>query len=165
MVAIMWGEEGRKKMVRKPSVREVVYDGIKKKQEQLKSFFEAIREVESGGDLYAVGDDGKSHGPYQISKAYFADAVRQLRREGWLAPQKPWPVAVYNVNTSEELMLAYWRRYANDDLRSLNYERLYRIHNGGPRGHLKQSSLPAWRRVQAALRARGVDDAGLSGGL
>lgn len=33
--------------------------------------------MESGGDVNAVGDGGKSIGPYQIQKRYWSDAVEK----------------------------------------------------------------------------------------
>jgi len=44
---------------------------LKISQEQ----FDAIRQVESGGRLDAVGDKGRSIGPYQIQEGYWKDAV------------------------------------------------------------------------------------------
>ena len=41
------------------------------------SLFKAIMEVESGGDINAVGDGGKSIGPFQIQRGYWEDAVQQ----------------------------------------------------------------------------------------
>ena len=34
-------------------------------------------EVESGGDINAVGDSGRSIGPFQIQRGYWEDAVQQ----------------------------------------------------------------------------------------
>ena len=36
---------------------------------------DAIRCVESTGDICAIGDNGRSIGPYQIMRAYFNDSV------------------------------------------------------------------------------------------
>ena len=39
------------------------------------SLLDAIRYVESGGDVCALGDDGVSLGAYQITHEYFSEAV------------------------------------------------------------------------------------------
>ena len=38
-------------------------------------FFDALRKVESNGDLCMISDDGKELGPYQISEEYYMEAV------------------------------------------------------------------------------------------
>jgi hypothetical protein len=107
------------------------------------ALFDAIRAVESGGAVNsrdAVGDGGRSIGPYQISLAYWQDSgVRgswgQCRDDRY----------------SKVVMLAYWSRYCPEALRRRDFETLARIHNGGPTGHLKQSTLRYWGLVQARL--------------
>jgi hypothetical protein len=51
-----------------------------------RDFFDAIRRVETGGmpdnGRYAVGDNGKSIGPYQIQRAYWQDARMKDGRYG-----------------------------------------------------------------------------------
>ena len=42
-------------------------------------FLDAIRQVESGGNRYAIGDGGKSRGPYQIKREAW-DYVSDLRK-------------------------------------------------------------------------------------
>ena len=47
--------------------------------------FDAIRCVESNGDVCAIGDDGHSLGAYQIMQGYYQDAVMfsgELRATG-----------------------------------------------------------------------------------
>ena len=39
---------------------------------------DAVGQVESGGNPHAVGDGGRSLGPYQITSAYWADAWKSL---------------------------------------------------------------------------------------
>ncbi len=111
--------------------------------------FDAIRSVESGGvanSHEAVGDGGRSIGPYQISRAYWKDSGipgswDDCRNRGY----------------SESVMLAYWQRYCPDALLLPDFETLARIHNGGPTGQLKQSTIQYWQRVRARLaRPRAV---------
>lgn len=107
----------------------------------LRRFFRVLSDVESGGDDQAVGDGGRSLGRYQIGRLYWQDAGSP---------------GVYNDVTdpafAESVMLAYWRRWCPSALAALDYETLARVHNGGPRGSSKQSTLPYWRKVQERLQ-------------
>jgi len=87
--------------------------------------FEAIRVVETGGcedPSNAVGADGEL-GPFQISRAYFQDAIDHdqgltgIEYEG-----------VRDSHISRLIMMAYWDRYAKE----WTPEELCRLHNGGP---------------------------------
>lgn len=104
------------------------------------TLIEAIRQVESGGNDSAVGDQGRSRGCYQIQAGYWRDATEYGR--------VTWP---YSLVTSrphaEQVIRWYWQRYHAD-----TDEKRARIHNGGPRGHLKSATLGYWRRVQEAMR-------------
>lgn len=105
---------------------------------------DAIRAVESGGDNYAIGDGGRSRGPYQIGKPYWQDGC-EFGKVNW-----PYEL-VYSRRHSEQVMLWYWQRYgARTD------EQRARMHNGGARGHRKQVTLPYWRRVQRELAPAGL---------
>ena len=88
--------------------------------------FRVIRQVESGGhpDPYnAEGADGEL-GPFQITEAYFKDAVEQdpslygLEFEG-----------VRDDGVAQKIMIAFWERYATVPW---DAEQLCRLHNGGP---------------------------------
>tara|TARA_Y100000310_G_scaffold174686_1_gene174800 strand:+ start:209 stop:808 length:600 start_codon:yes stop_codon:yes gene_type:complete len=105
-----------------------------------KRLFAAIREVESGGDDYAVGDGGKSRGAYQIGRAYWKDAIEHGGVDWnydlwvWVRPH------------SEQVMRWYWERY---DART--HEEKARIHNGGPRGMEKKATIKYWQKVQREI--------------
>ena len=113
----------------------------------LYALFHAIRVVESGGHRdprHAVGDGGRALGPYQIHYRYWKDAVEHdptlygTEYEG-----------VRDQRYAEQVMLAYWDRYAPD----WKPETLARIHNGGPSGHQENRTLGYWRKVHSALTA------------
>ena len=112
----------------------------------LYALFDAIRSVESGGHRdprNAVGDSGRALGPYQIHYRYWKDAVQAdpslygTEYEG-----------VRDQRYAEQVMLAYWNRYAPD----WKPETLARIHNGGPEGHQKSGTIRYWKQVQSHLR-------------
>jgi hypothetical protein len=112
----------------------------------LRSFFDAVREVETGGHAEprnAKGDGGRSLGPYQISKAYWQDSgvpghYRQVRNRAY----------------AEKVMIAYWERYCSAALERRDLRTLARIHNGGPNGTKMRSTKPYWKRVRNALHRK-----------
>ena len=111
---------------------------------------DATREKESGGEAdpaNAVGDGGKAIGPYQIWATYWADAVKH---DPSLVANGETHQSVRNAAYAERVILAYWRRYAP----SWDAQTLSRIHNGGPKGHVRRATLGYWGKVQAALAAR-----------
>ena len=103
---------------------------------------DAIRAVETGGEAdpaNAVGDGGRALGPYQIHRAYWIDATErhpELRALGYQS--------VRDQAIAERVVLAYLTRYAP----SWDLLTVARIHNGGPRGHTKPSTLGYARRVE-----------------
>ena len=105
--------------------------------------FEAIRSVETGGTEQArdaVGDRGRSIGPYQISRAYWADSGV---RGNWKQCK--------DRTFAETVMRAYWKRYCPEALRLRDFETLARVHNGGPKGHRKAATLPYWKMIRTQL--------------
>ena len=112
---------------------------------RLRPLLDAIRQVESAGNDRAVGDAGRSIGPYQIGLAYWRDGGGDPGRylgDAWSAA------------ACEVVMLTYWRRHCPAAMRTGDFETLARVHNGGPRGATKPSTLPYWRRVRAATQEK-----------
>jgi hypothetical protein len=111
------------------------------------SLFDALRQVETGGHpdpTNAVGDGGKSHGPYQISLLYWLDAVEHDSNLGGSYAD------VRDESYARRVMAAYWDRYAPDN----DFETLARIHNGGPNGHKNlEATQQYWEKVHATLEA------------
>lgn len=110
---------------------------------------QAIEQVESDGDMNAIGDGGKSIGSFQIGKLYWIDAmnyndsrdnssIRDYLRNG------NYEDTAANRDYAIQIMIAYWERYAYNT----NPENLARLHNGGPHGPDKQSTLPYWYKVK-----------------
>lgn len=110
---------------------------------ELRPLFEAIRKVETGGSGWnpnILGDNGKSLGPYQISRAYWMDT--RMRGEWTKCHQGAY---------AEAVMLAYWRRHCPNALTRRDFEFLARVHNGGPMGQKKRATSPYWQKVRQAL--------------
>mgnify|MGYP001256835061 FL=1 len=113
---------------------------------ETRKFLDAVRRVETGGlpnaGKGAVGDKGASIGPYQIQRAYHADArMKSGKYEDCSASH----------SYSEQTMLAYFARYAPKALESKDWQTLARVHNGGPKGHTKKTTLGYWAKVQKEM--------------
>lgn len=107
---------------------------------------DGIRAVESGGERYpafAVGDGGRSLGPYQISYGFWRDAAafKPELAEG------TWAMCLIE-EYAEKVVLAYWAKHAPD---MPSWENLARIHNGGPRGHGRAETAAYWRKVEKQI--------------
>ena len=110
----------------------------------------------SGGECdprYAVGDGGTSFGPYQIRRAYYNDAVQynpcpQDGGKSYANVSGPG-----SMEYSCRVIQAYMDRYATVAQlgRTATNEDIARIHNGGPNGFRKSSTLKYWKKVQAYL--------------
>jgi hypothetical protein len=109
-------------------------------------FLHAINMVEGSGKRSNVkpGDNGKAIGPFQIHKAYWQDAVEHRKIGGKYEDCQNYEYSVKVVN-------AYMNRYAFYYIKSGNYEAMARIHNGGPKGYAKSSTLEYWQKVEKFL--------------
>ena len=104
------------------------------------SLLDAIRMVESGGnDNCEDGDGGRAIGPFQIHRGYWIDS----RIPGDYEDCR-------DRDYSERVVTAYMKRWCPEAWQSRSprsVEIIARIHNGGPRGHLKKSTEPYARKV------------------
>lgn len=110
----------------------------------VRELLDAIREVETGthaDPARAVGDGGRSLGPYQISRAYWRDSGVPGRYE-W----------VRNASYAERVILAYWRRHCPQALRKPDWKTLARVHNGGPDGPSNRRTLAYWFKVRERMK-------------
>jgi len=109
----------------------------------LAPLYVAIAQVES--DRGATSDN-----VYQIREIYVADVNRIMGSERFAYSD------VFSPIRSESMMLIYWSyygvRYRDITGRNPTYEALARMHNGGPDGWRKDSTLAYWKRVEAALK-------------
>ena len=118
-----------------------------------RDLLDAIKQVESGGDPCAIGDNGQSLGAYQIMNAYYTDAVAynpSLGDDG-RTYSDVWGIG--SEAYSEEVMGSYMGRYATPQRlgRQPTYEDIARIHNGGPNGYKLDSTLRYWDKVMTEL--------------
>lgn len=107
----------------------------------------AIRKQESGGEKRpneAVGDNGTALGSFQISRDYWIDALDHDPSIGGEYED------VKNPDYARRVIVAYLSRYIKKTEHWTD-ERVARIHNGGPAGMRKQSTIKYWRSVRARL--------------
>jgi hypothetical protein len=105
---------------------------------------DAIREVETGGHrdpTNAVGDGGKAIGPYQIHRVYWQDAVQYDPSIGGVYED------CRNEQYARRIILAYLSRYC----KVWTDQNVSRIHNGGPKGHTKSSTIKYWKKIDKVL--------------
>ena len=101
------------------------------------SFWRALHVVETGGRQGPIlGDNGRSLGPLQISRAYFTDS----RVAGTYEQVADLPFA-------RRVVSAYLQRYAAKAWAAGDVETLARIHNGGVRGDRKQATINYGKKV------------------
>jgi hypothetical protein len=113
--------------------------------QNLRPLYDAIRQVETGehaNSAAAVGDGGRSIGPYQIQYAY------------WLDSRVPGHYGLVRDRAyAERVMRAYWQRYEPAALRRGDFEVLARCHNGGPGWRKHRNATDGyWSRVKARQR-------------
>jgi hypothetical protein len=106
------------------------------------SFFRALHIAETSGRIGPiVGDGGKALGPLQIHRAYHADS----RVAGDYS-------RVADLDYSKRVATAYLKRYAPAAWKAGDVETLARVHNGGPKGHLKPATKGYGVRVKALTK-------------
>jgi len=106
--------------------------------------------VESSLNPALVGDNGGAIGVLQMHKAYVQDAA-EFAKKDWVHEDCLEPeIAV-------KIFRAYMARYATKKRlgRKPTLQDIARIHNGGPNGYKKDSTLRYWKIVKykyAAIR-------------
>jgi hypothetical protein len=102
-------------------------------------FWRALHIVETSGRTGRIlGDQGRALGPLQIHRGYHQDS----RVAGDYS-------RVSDLNYSVRVATAYLKRYAPEAWAAGDVETLARVHNGGPRGHLKAATKSYGARVKA----------------
>ena len=105
------------------------------------SFFRALHIVETSGKLGpTIGDQGRSLGPLQISRAYHKDS--RVGNDSDYA-------RCADLEYSKKVVTAYLQRYAPQAWAAGDVETLARIHNGGPKGATKPATKGYATKVKA----------------
>ena len=111
----------------------------------LPALLAAIRQVESVGDDRAVGDGGKSRGPYQIKRAYWREAVAGTDAAAW-----DYDTHVWNPDRAGYVVWLHWQRVCPADLRGGDVQLLARRHRL-PNAPWRADNDAYWRKVRAAM--------------
>ncbi len=110
------------------------------------SFWRALHHVETSGRLGPIRGDfvngsPRALGPLQIHRVYFQDSgVKGSYSQ------------VADLAFARRVATAYFKRYAPKAWERGDVVTLARVHNGGPSGHRKQSTLAYSRKVLAAMK-------------
>jgi len=87
-----------------------------------------------------------SCGPYQIKQPYYTDC----------SYGKPdWQQCTKQMTCSETCVQSYMRRYAARCDPNPTCETYARVHNGGPKGCQRSSTIAYWNKVNACCARRG----------
>jgi hypothetical protein len=110
------------------------------------SLIDSICVVESNCDSTAIGAAGEI-GAYQILECYWKDAVEHDPSIGGVYSD------CLDKEYSKKVILSYWDRYCTEKRlgRKPTDEDRARIHNGGPNGYKKSSTLQYWKKIKAQL--------------
>lgn len=138
--------------VREVSVWSQYTDERHSLERSLARLWPAIMVVESGGDLNAVGRDGEL-GPLQIRPIMVREVNRIARQtHPSLGATVPFSNEDRTDLASSILMFEIYSRYWCMRTDDYSAEGIARRWNGGPTGHLKDATLPYWKKVKAQLK-------------
>jgi hypothetical protein len=100
----------------------------------------AICQVESNCNSGAIGDNSKAIGAYQLWRIYVDDVCRISGKKFTYADR-------LNKDKSREMVKIYLEHYG----KGKGLEAMARIHNGGPKGDKKQSTVKYWQKIKVIL--------------
>jgi hypothetical protein len=116
---------------------------------QVEILLDVLASVESGNNPSAVGDHGHALGLYQIHRAYWEESTQRLGVD--------WPFSqAFDPDKARCVVRAYLLHHGCG--RTLLD--VARIHNGGPNGYRRRSTLGYARRVDRLLIQRLRDGVG-----
>jgi hypothetical protein len=115
------------------------------KSADLSALLAAIRQVESAGNDRAVGDGGKSRGPFQIQRAYWREAVAGTDAAGWDYDKHVW-----DPERAGYVVWLHWSRVCPAALRGGDVEQLARRHRL-PNAPWQADNAVYWRKVHVIL--------------
>jgi hypothetical protein len=113
---------------------------LKSEAKDFHTFVQVLNKVEARGQKKGVkpGDNGRALGPLQIHYKYWLDALEaDPSIGGKYSDCNKWGYSV-------KVVRAYLSRHVPDALRSMDYKKMARVHNGGPTGHQTVATLSYW---------------------
>lgn len=113
--------------------------------ERVEILIPALIHVESSGDWKAIGDKGRAYGGLQLWAIYIKD-VNRIVGTDYIHDD------AFNEEKAKEIvriyLIHYGKRYERLTGKIATYEILSRIHNGGPNGWKKESTIKYWNKVK-----------------
>jgi hypothetical protein len=104
----------------------------------IERLLDVIARIESHCDPNAVGDGGRALGAYQIHRVYWEDGTKLLGVD--------WPHRdATDLKKARRVVKAYLLHYGEGK----SLIDMARIHNGGPHGYKRKTTLPYARRILA----------------
>jgi hypothetical protein len=125
-----------------------IYPCLANINENIDNLIPALIKIESGGDLNAIGDNGKAFGQLQIWEIVIKD-VNRVYKTNYKHKD-----AFYYYNSIEicVLYLNFWgKNYKRKTGNDPSLEVLSKIWNGGPFGYKKKSTNKYWIKVKNLL--------------
>lgn len=124
----------------------LLYVNVPPQNVQLERTLDAICMVESsGGRDTRDGDGGKAVGIYQIWRPYWLDGCRFLGVD--------WPYSdARDPAKARQVVRAYVTGYQRARGYPATPETWARLHQGGPRGPEKASTVAYWRKIRAVMQ-------------
>ena len=109
---------------------------------------EALEGVESNGNAFAIGDNGKAKGILQIHAEVVAD-VNRIYKTSYVHDD------AFNKAKAEQICRMYLRHYGmayeKRTGKQINVEILARLWNGGPAGYRNRKTDGYWAKVRRNL--------------
>ena len=106
--------------------------------------FAAIVAVESGGNCYAVGDNGKAVGAAQIWEVVVKDCNQISKKQHFTLNDR------YSIQKSMEMFVIYTDHYGKRY--GCTPEVRAKIWNGGPGGMTSPKTAKYWQKVKSKLK-------------
>ena len=108
----------------------------------------ALIAVESGGNVSAIGDDGRAVGILQIHAECIQDVNRITGKNYTLEDRKD---AAKSRAICSAYLSHYGKIYERRTGKRATAEVLARIWNGGPTGYRRNGTRAYWRKIQAHI--------------
>ena len=106
--------------------------------------FAAIVAVESGGNCYAIGDNGKAVGAAQIWEVVVKDCNQISKKQHYTLNDR------YSIQKSMEMFVIYTDHYGKRY--GCTPEVRAKIWNGGPGGFKNPKTQKYWQKVKSKLK-------------
>jgi len=115
----------------------------------LQQLLKSLVQVESGGNIKAIGDQGRSYGPLQIRKEV-VDDVNRIYGTNYVHKD------AFDLGKSYDIASKYLRYWIKVKKYKPTYENFSRVWNGGPMGPTKSATNSYWGKVKSQLVQSGV---------